>query len=107
MNTFDKCIVLTEAELDSLRIGLPWQSMALEPTGGKTLTDIYGPKAVEKGKTDPVNGATYSLRQQITNPNHADFGKVFIRVNSTDVNTHLPSHSARMVDYDPTWRLSE
>lgn len=104
MNTFDKCIVMTEAELDSLRTGLPWQSMALEPIGGKTLTDIYGHKAVEKGKTDPEKGATYSIRQPIDNPDHSDYGKFFIRVNSTDVNTHIPTYSSRLVDYDPTWR---
>lgn len=109
MNNFDKCIVVTQVELDTLRASLPWQSMVLNATeqNGKKfkLTDIFGHKAVEKGKTDPVNGATYTIRQEITNPEHADYGKFFIRVNSADVNTYVPAYAPRMVNEDPTWRV--
>lgn len=109
MTTFDKYIVMTGSELDSLRSSLPWESIELYATekNGKKfkLTDIFGHDAVELGKIDPVNGATYSIRTLINNPEHADFGKYFIKVNSTDVATFLPNYVDRLVNRDLTWTI--
>jgi hypothetical protein len=100
-----KYLVLSDAELDGLANGLQWEPLPLDELGGKTPRDVFGAQAVHD--VDFWYTSKNYDDDRITNPDHADFGKVAIKVNEVDVTNHVPAYVNSMVDYDPTWRVSE
>ena len=100
-NDYNKFLVKTEAEINSLSAIFQGGDLELPSLGGKSMSDIFG-----KQKVYNVN-YFYTIadleNHLITNEEHADYGKYYLAVSPADVTAHMSSELSNLVDYDPTW----